>query len=143
MHNELLRHTLSTIQYRFEKAIHEANADFGDFSLGKGSRSPAQIVNHMGYLAHAVVRIATHGGRAELEELPFPAEVERFHALLRQADDLFRKEPLDMALSKKLLQGPLADMLTHIGQLAMLQRLNGSPVPRGNYVAADIRTGLD
>ena len=143
MHNELLRHTLSTIQYRFEKALHGAGDDFGDFNLGKGSRTPAQIINHMSYLATAVNRIAEDGERIELGELPFPEEIERFQAALRNADILFKSRQLDLPLSKKLLQGPLADMLTHIGQIAMLQRLNDNAVPRGNFAAADIRTGLD
>jgi hypothetical protein len=40
-----------------------------------------------------------------------------------------------------LIQGPIADALTHVGQIAMLRRLAGCPIPGENYFAADIAPG--
>jgi len=37
-----------------------------------------------------------------------------------------------------LLQGPFSDAMTHAGQLALLRRLSGSPVPPENFVFARI-----
>ena len=39
---------------------------------------------------------------------------------------------------EQFLQGPLADAMTHAGQLAMLRRLHGSPVPSENFIFADV-----
>ena len=42
---------------------------------------------------------------------------------------------------ERLLQGPLADALTHTGQLTLLRRLAGAPVAHENFMEADIRAG--
>jgi len=42
---------------------------------------------------------------------------------------------------EKLFQGPVADALTHVGQIAVLRRLAGSPVKGENYFVADIAAG--
>ena len=42
---------------------------------------------------------------------------------------------------EKLFQGPIADALTHVGQLAMLRRMAGAPVRGENYFRADIIAG--
>jgi len=45
-----------------------------------------------------------------------------------------------------LIQGPLADALTHVGQLAMLRGAAGAPVRPESYARADIvagRVGMD
>jgi len=42
------------------------------------------------------------------------------------------------ASEEMLLQGPLSDAMTHAGQLAILWRLAGSPIPPENFVFADI-----
>jgi hypothetical protein len=38
------------------------------------------------------------------------------------------------------LQGPLADVLTHVGQLAMLRRMSGNPVAPENFIYAEVRS---
>ncbi|MBD2843598.1 hypothetical protein IDH44_00215 [Paenibacillus sp. IB182496] len=40
-----------------------------------------------------------------------------------------------------MVQGPLADAMTHIGQLAMLRRLAGAPVPKGSFIVAEVQMG--
>ena len=47
MKNQFLRHLLATIKYRFEKSLLNSTDHFGDFTLGKGSRSPSEIIRHM------------------------------------------------------------------------------------------------
>jgi hypothetical protein len=42
---------------------------------------------------------------------------------------------------EQLLQGPLADAMTHIGQLAILRRLASSPIPKESFDEAVIRPG--
>src|SRR5207249_10154731 len=73
--------------------------------------------------------------------LPWNAEIERFFTALKKFDDfLASSEPLNGA-AEGLFQGPVADSLTHIGQIAMLRRLAGSPVKGENYFKAEIATG--
>ncbi len=42
---------------------------------------------------------------------------------------------------ERLFQGPIADALTHVGQIAFLRRLAGFPVRGENYARADITIG--
>ena len=52
------------------------------------------------------------------------------------------KQKLPVNISEeRLLQGPLSDSMAHIGQLLMLRRLSGSPVPSENFLYADIKIG--
>jgi hypothetical protein len=82
------------------------------------------------------------GGRYRPDDLPsLEDEVGRFHGLLQ---DLARHidtgtELRDGMTPERLLQGPLADAMTHAGQLAMLRRLEGSPVPPEDFSVADIQ----
>jgi hypothetical protein len=67
-------------------------------------------------------------------------EVARFHDQLHAlavdlADDALPSRLTD----EQFLQGPLADAMTHAGQLAMLRRLAGTPVPSENFIHAEIR----
>jgi len=138
--NEYLRHTLATIDYRFQKSIRLRNAAFGDFTLGKESRTPKEIINHM----YAVLRATTVFIKEERIEKSAPVilslelEIERFNSEIKKADLVLSKNELDIAYSKKLLQGPLSDLLTHIGQIAMLSRLNGNPIKREDFSASPI-----
>lgn len=42
---------------------------------------------------------------------------------------------------EELLHGPLSDVMTHAGQLALLRRLAGSPLPPERFIEATIRVG--
>jgi hypothetical protein len=73
--------------------------------------------------------------------LPWDREVERFFVSLAAFDAyLASDEPLHVP-AEKLFQAPVADALTHTGQLAMLRRLAGCPMPGQNYFVAAIETG--
>ncbi len=139
---ELLRHSVATVAYRGGKALRGAPVHFASFHIGDKTRTPAQILAHMGDLFDWALSIA-QGQQTWHDSTPLPwnAEIERFFAAVKKFDDcLASDEPL-RGPADKLLQAPLADALTHIGQIAMLRRLAGSPVKGENYFNADIALG--
>jgi len=139
---ELLRHFLAALAYRTQKALRGAPASFGSFQAGHQVRTPARLVRHMtGVLGYA--RTFLIGGSYRPEPLPdLDAEATRFHAMLEDlAQHLERGTPLRGVSPEQMLQGPFADAMTHAGQLALLRRLAGSPVPPENFVLAAIDPG--
>jgi hypothetical protein len=135
----LLRHFLAALAYRTQKALRDAPPTFGAFQAGRQVRSPAELVRHMtSVLGYA--RTFFVGGSYRPEPLPtLDAEVGRLHGMLHDLRDLIgRGTALRGATPEQLLQGPLADAMTHVGQLAMLRRLAGSPVAPENFVVASI-----
>jgi hypothetical protein len=144
---QLLRHTVATVAYRAGKALRGAPDSFSGFPIGDKTRTPAQILAHMGDLFDWALSIA-QGNQTWHDSTPLPwnAEVERFFAAIKKFDDfLASAEPLHGS-EEGLFQGPVADALNHIGQIALLRRLAGSPIKGENYFKADIaagRVGLD
>jgi hypothetical protein len=141
--NHFLRHTLATIAYRFQNAAHQTPDDFGDFSPGKGTRTVSEIINHMYQLLRSSGVLIEEGTFSSNppEKLKYQAEVERFSKELVEFDRILIKEDFDLPTAYRLLQGPLSDILTHIGQIAMMRRLDGNPVKRGGYSSAPITIG--
>jgi hypothetical protein len=144
----LLQHFLAALAYRTQKALRGAPLSFGDFRPLAGVRTPSELVRHMASVLGYAGTFFT-GGSYRPEPLPSLAdEVERFHIKLRElADHLATGAPLANGVTpERLLQGPLADAMTHAGQIAMLRRLAGIPVPPENFVYAEIaasRLGVD
>jgi hypothetical protein len=139
---QLLRHTVATVAYRASKTMRGAPDHFASFHIGDKTRTPAQILAHMGDLFDWALSIS-QGKQTWHDSTPLPwnAEIERFFAAVKKFDDyLTSDEPLN-ASAEGLFQGPVADSLTHIGQIAMLRRLAGSPVKGENYFKADIVAG--
>jgi hypothetical protein len=139
---DLLRHTLATLAYRASKAVRHAPEGFADFQAGHGTRTPGQILAHVGDLMDWAFSIAT-GQQAWNDSKPLlgDKEAERFFRALKKFDDLLASgEPLQ-APAEKLFQGPIADALTHVGQIAMLRRLAESPLKGENYFKAEIEVG--
>lgn len=144
---QLLRHTVATVAYRAGKALRAAPPSFAKFAIGEKPKTPAEILAHIGDLfdwAHSMA-----SGKQTWKDskpLAWDAEVERFFAALQKFDDfLAANEPLQAPIDA-LLQGPVADALTHVGQIAMLRRLAGCPIKGENYFKADIvagRVGLE
>ncbi|HXX28270.1 MAG TPA: hypothetical protein VEI99_07375 [Terriglobales bacterium] len=136
----LLRHTLATVAYRGAKAIGNAPDEFASFQGAE--KAPAQILAHIGDLLDWGLSMAN--GKREWHEstpLAWAKEVSRFFTALENFDRyLASTEPLQ-APAEKLFQGPIADALTHIGQLAMLRRLAGVPIQGENYFVAEITAG--
>jgi len=138
-----LRHTLATVAYRADKALRDAPEGFSDFRAAEGSRTAGQILAHVGDLFDWALTLARDGKHAwqDSAPLPWPAETARFRAGLSALDaQLASSLPLN-APADKLFQGPVADALTHIGQIAMLRRLAGTPVKGENYFRAEIAAG--
>ena len=137
----LLMHFLGTLAYRTQKALRDAPADFGQFRAADAVRTPSELVRHMtsvlGY-ARACYVGGTYGpdDLAALED-----EVSRFHGMLQDLGHHIDAgtELRDGMTPERLLQGPLADAMTHAGQLAMLRRLAGSPVRPEDFSLADIQ----
>src|SRR5260370_3594810 len=129
---ELLRHSLATVAYRGGKALRGSPDHFGSFHIGDKTRTPAQILAHMGDLFDWALSIA-QGQQSWHDSTPLPwdHEIERFFAAVKKFDDyLASNEPLHSP-TEGLIHAPVADSLTHIGQIAMLRRLAGSPVKGG------------
>ena len=139
---ELLRHTLATVAYRGGKALRGAPAEFADFKIDDVGRTPAQILAHIGDLFDWALSIARGDQKwNDSTPLAWEQEVKRFHSALKALDDyLASGEPLQ-ANPEALFQGPVADALTHIGQLAMLRRVAGCRMKSENYYKAEIVAG--
>jgi hypothetical protein len=139
---EMLRHAVATIAYRAEKSVRGAPESFAAFAASPASRTPAQILAHMSDLFDWALSIAQGTEKwGQLQPLPWDGEVARFFEKLELFEAfLGSNEPL-AASAERLFQGPVADALTHVGQLAMLRRLAGSSVRGENYFKADISAG--
>jgi hypothetical protein len=139
---KLLRHALATLAYRGGKAMRNAPDGFDEFQAGDGVRTPGQILAHLGDLFDWALSIAMGQQKwQDSKPLPWEQDVERFFAALKKFDDLLASsEPVHAPL-EKLLQGPIADALSHVGQIAILRRLAGGPVKGENYYVAEIEVG--
>jgi hypothetical protein len=134
----MLRHTVATLAYRGGKAVRGAPAEFASY----GTRTPGEILAHVCDLFDWALSIANgkqewHNSRPQT----WDADVARFFAGLEAFD---RRLATDVPLAVEpelLFQGPVADALTHVGQIAMLRRLAGCPISGENYFVAQIETG--
>jgi hypothetical protein len=139
---EMLRHTVATLAYRGAKTVSNAPEDFAGFRVNTATRTPGEILAHIGDLLDWALRVAK-GEYAYKESYPLPweQEVTRFFAALSEFDSYLASDaPLGYP-AEKIFQGPIADALTHVGQLAMLRRMAGIPVRGENYFKAEIVTG--
>src|SRR5262249_47699628 len=137
-----LRHTLATLAYRGGKSVRGAPPEFASFKASPTSRTPAQILAHIGDLLEWMLSIAK-GKQAwnNSEPRAWDDEIARFYRALGDVDAyLASNEPL-RDTPEKLFQGPIADALTHVGQIAMLRRIAGTPMKAENYHKADIAAG--
>jgi len=138
--SQLLRHYLASIAYHAQKAIRDAPTGYWTFTPGNQVRTPELIVRHMtSVLGYA--RTFFVGGVYRPAVLPtIQAEIDRFHEVLEDLGRLLNSDSeLHQITENQLLQGPLSDVMTHIGQLSLLRRLHGSPVPPENFIYADIK----
>jgi hypothetical protein len=139
---ELLRHAVATVAYRGSKTLRDAPANFSSFTCGGGCQSAGAILAHLSDLFDWSLSMVNGDPTWRgAEPQSWDEDVRRFYASLaafdaRLASDLPLQAPID-----KLLQGPVADALTHVGQLAMMRRLAGSPLSSENYFIADVVLG--
>jgi hypothetical protein len=139
---DLLRHALATIAYRGGKAVRGAPESFATFKADAASRTPSQILAHVGDLFDWALSLAM-GAQAWRDSTPlaWDAEIERFFASLGRFDAFLASDAPLGDTPERLFQGPIADALTHVGQLTLLRRLEGTPMRSENYHKADIAMG--
>jgi hypothetical protein len=137
---ELLRHAIATLAYRACRALEDAPDSFAAF--GGCARQPIQILAHMGDLFDwALSAVQGHERWHNSTPLPWPEEKARFFAALASFDAYLASDAPLHASAEALFQGPIADALTHVGQLAMQRRLAGSPTRGENFYVAAIALG--
>jgi hypothetical protein len=139
---QMLRHTVATLAYRGGKALRGAPAGFAQFRGAATTRTPGEILAHIGDLLDWALCLAD--GKYEWHDsalLPWEQEVARFFAALKALDTRLASGG-DLGFpAEKIFQGPIADALTHVGQIAMLRRMSGSPVRGESYFKAQIAAG--
>lgn len=139
---ELLRHVVATVAYRGGMAVSGAPDDFAAFRVSEGVRAPAELLAHIGDLLEGSLYLLK-GEMVYLTSSPLPwdDEVSRFFAAVRRLDAYLESDaPLACPL-EKLIQGPIGDALTHVGQIVMLRRVSGSPARAESYFTAEIVPG--
>jgi len=139
---EMLRHTLATLAYRGAKVVANAPDKFAKFKTLETTRTPERILAHLGDLMDWALRVAKGDYTyTEATPLPWDREVARFFAALKAFDDYLASDaPLGYP-AETIFQGPIADALTHVGQIAMLRRMAGSPIRGESYFRAEIVAG--
>ncbi len=139
---ELLRHTVATLAYRGGKAIRDVSVDVANFRASERTRTPLEILAHIGDLLEWALSQARgeemwRGAKPQTWE----QEVHRFFEALAALDQYLASGASLACAPQRLFQAPIADALTHVGQIAMLRRLAGKPMRGENYFKADIRAG--
>jgi len=142
-----LRQMAATLAYRAAKVLRDAPPDFGHKSFGDATRQPVRILAHMGDLMSWGVSMAAGGKEWKPDGGDdWNTEVERFFTGLAALDAALAADDEFKGSIDKIIQGPIADALTHVGQLAMLRGMAGNPVRPESYARAIItagRVGLD
>jgi hypothetical protein len=139
---DMFRHTLATLAYRAAKVLRTAPESFADYLPAEGSNTPLRILGHMGDLVDwAYTMISGTPKWKSSTPTDWQSESRRFFDSLKKFDDALSSGiPINFQLGR-MFAGPVADALTHTGQLAMLRRLHGSPMKGENYSRADIQIG--
>jgi len=139
---EFLRHTLATLAYRGGKAIKDAPESFATMKASETTRAPVEILAHIGDLLDWALHMAREKPVwKDSEPLSWKRESERFFDCLKRFDEfLASDEPLAQSC-EKIFQGPIADALTHIGQIALLRRIHNAPIRGESYFRSEIEIG--
>ncbi len=138
----LLRHTVATVAYRGGKAVRGAPASFASYSGDGSDRTALKILAHIGDLFDWALSQAK-GAETWTDSTPleWDRQVERFFGTLQRFDDFLASGAPLAVPAERIFQGPIADALTHVGQLAMLRRLAGAKITGENYSRAEIVAG--
>ncbi|MEM7166712.1 MAG: hypothetical protein AAF581_14690 [Planctomycetota bacterium] len=136
---DLLDHVVRTIRYRAGNSLQDAPASFANARVGDGHWDALHTVSHMNdVLAWCLSILKDDEAWETAEPESLESETKRFNDLLESISTQLRSDEAIEVDMKRILQGPLADVLTHTGQLATLRRLAGKPVTPENYFAATI-----
>jgi hypothetical protein len=139
---ELFRHLVAALAFRTEIAILGAPLNFATFKINETSRTPGEILAHMGDLLQGSLYLMK-GELVYLNSAPllWKYEVLRFFSAVKEFDSFLASDiPLNQPI-EKITQGPIADALTHVGQIVMLRRAAGAPVQVESYFTAEIIPG--
>jgi hypothetical protein len=137
-----LRHSVATLAYRAGKVLRQAPPGFGAFRPGPTSRTPVEILAHLGDLMTWALGLC-RGDHSWSDSPPqaWEDEVTRFFDGLSALDRRLASDARLANPAERVFQGPVADALTHVGQLALLRRLAGGAVRGENYFLAEITAG--
>ena len=139
---EMLRHCVATLAYRGGKVLRGAPEEFAGYRASETSRTPEEILAHLGDLIDWALSMARGQQAWKNSEPPaWQTGADRFFASLTAFDEYLASSEALGVSEERLFQGPIADALTHVGQLAMLRRMAGAPIRGENYFKADIETG--
>ena len=138
----LLRLLLATLAYRGGRCLRDAPESYVHFDTGNGKTTPLTILAHLGDLFDWTYSMMLGEGRwPTTTPTDWAGESARFHACLEKLDrHLASGAPVQGEVAR-YVHGPLADALTHVGQLAILRRMAGCQLPGESFFAADIQIG--
>jgi hypothetical protein len=137
-----IRHVLATLSYRLGKVLRDTPAEFRDFRAAEGTRTPGEILAHIGDLMDwALAQVEGRKSWHDSASQAWEQEIARFFRAIEALDERIAVHGLGAASAEKLFQSAIADALTHTGQIALLRRMAGIPVRPENYSAADIMVG--
>ena len=137
----LLRHTLATLSYRLGKVLRDTPETFATYPDGE-TQCAGKILAHVGDLMEWALSMVN--GKPEWHDsapLAWPDEIARFYQAIGALDARLTEIGAGASTPEKLFQGPIADALTHTGQLAMLRRQAGIKMKGENYYVADVAAG--
>lgn len=139
---EVLRHMVATVAFRGGVAIRDAPESFATFRAHETTRTPGQILAHIGDLLEGSLHLL-QGEMVFLKStaLPWKEEITRFFSAVKNLDAYLATEAPLACPVEKLVQGPIGDALTHVGQIVMLRRMSGSPIHPEPYFTAEIVAG--
>jgi hypothetical protein len=139
---DMLRHTLATLAYRGGKTLRGAPDGFANFKSSETTRTPGEILAHLGDLLDWALSLANGAQKWQNSPvLDWNSGVNRFFSALQALDERLSSTDPPACPPEKLFQGPIADALTHVGQIAMLRRMAGAPIKGENYFVAPISVG--
>lgn len=140
MEEYFLRHFLAVLKYRCEKVIRDCPRNYPNFEVGFGVRTPIEILSHISYVIRCAQTIFNDSIIIEVELDSWETEVNRFYTDLQYLDNLIAKGlPFRERITEKLLQGPLSDAMTHVGQLSMIRRIEGTPILGESFFDVEIK----
>ena len=139
---EVLRHMVATVAYRGGLAVTDAPEDFAEFRAHETTRTPGEILAHIGDLLEGSLHLVK-GEMVYLTSAPlsWEEEVKRFFSAVKKFDSYLASEAPLACPVEQLIQGPVGDALTHVGQIVMLRRMAGKPIEGGEYFTANIVPG--
>ena len=122
----------------------DAPEDFAEFRVNETARTPGEILAHIGDLLEGSLYLVK-GEFVYLTSSPLPwdEEVSRFFSAVKALDSYLASDAPLACPVEKLIQGPIGDALTHVGQIVILRRVAGKPVRVESYFTADIVAGRD